>query len=602
MAGTEFDINKVSVGFAKEMAKDILASVTDFGSWTFKRAEAALGKCFIGYLKASYRKHSKVKTLLYHERPVPLRDFYVATDIVQGDNRFSADNLAPLLDDSMRQVFTGTAGCGKSTMMKHLFIEFIENMRVGIPVFIELRHMNSSQNPSLRDFIYETLRETNKHLTYDQLEWSLEAGRLILMLDGFDEIDLGLRDQVVQHLLSMSIQFPETRIIVSSRPDPAFDSWQEFCCYEVQPLTQGQAIALVEKIDYDHHTKAQFLKELQHGLFERHQGFASIPLLLTMMLMTYEEFAEIPSKIHIFYNQAFDTLFNRHDASKEMYTRKSHTGMPRDDFKEVLSAFSIRSYSKEQVSFTEDEVMAFLDYAGELTGLDFENSKFFADLRESVCILQRDGLRYTYTHRSFQEYFAARYLARFNDPRRRAVLRRLLPREGHDNVLGLLAEINREALEQDLIIPLLEKFTQTAKSLTGGKYHYARILSLWLIEFDFVDHGMGTILLPPDHWPFSLFRLTHRLYPDIIPSAFPDALSMRVSKDRRKAPASASGRESTKEGAIKIMPIDKKKHEILLSFGLDEYAKGHLRAAESLLEHLTKKYEKRAEDIDALFD
>ena len=47
-----------------------------------------------------------------------------------------------------------------------------------------------------------------------------------------------------------------------------------------------------------------------------------------MMLMTFDEFAEIPSKMHIFYDQAFSVLYNKHDAMKTSFRRKFYTTCP----------------------------------------------------------------------------------------------------------------------------------------------------------------------------------------------------------------------------------------------------------------------------------
>lgn len=46
--------------------------------------------------------------------------------------------------------------------------------------------------------------------------------------------------------------------------------------------------------------KEKFRAELQNTLFVTHREFTQNPLLLTIMLMTYEQFAEIPSKCIFF--------------------------------------------------------------------------------------------------------------------------------------------------------------------------------------------------------------------------------------------------------------------------------------------------------------
>ncbi len=74
------------------------------------------------------------------------------------------------------------------------------------------------------------------------------------------------------------------------------------------------------------------------------------------MLLTYEEFAEIPHKMHAFYGQAFDTLFQKHDAQKEQYQRKTHTQLTRESFKECFSVFCAMTYLEQRFSFSEEEL------------------------------------------------------------------------------------------------------------------------------------------------------------------------------------------------------------------------------------------------------
>lgn len=45
------------------------------------------------------------------------------------------------------------------------------------------------------------------------------------------------------------------------------------------------------------------------------------------MLLTFEQYAEVPSKMHIFYREAFAALSVKHDASKGAYKRVLKTGL-----------------------------------------------------------------------------------------------------------------------------------------------------------------------------------------------------------------------------------------------------------------------------------
>ena len=92
--------------------------------------------------------------------------------------------------------------------------------------------------------------------------------------------------------------------------------------FQVKKLSKSQTVTLISGLDYDEGVKKRFLRLVNGKLYDSHESFLSSPLLVTIMLLTYEEFAEIPDKMHVFYSQAFDTLFQKHDAGKEQYQTK----------------------------------------------------------------------------------------------------------------------------------------------------------------------------------------------------------------------------------------------------------------------------------------
>ena len=84
----------------------------------------------------------------------------------------------------------------------------------------------------------------------------------------------------------------------------------------VQPLDLASAVELVRKLPFDDPVKERFVADLHGGLFKSHESFLSNPLLLSIMLLTYSDIAHIPTKLSIFYTQAYESLFQKHDALK----------------------------------------------------------------------------------------------------------------------------------------------------------------------------------------------------------------------------------------------------------------------------------------------
>ena len=98
----------------------------------------------------------------------------------------------------------------------------------------------------------------------------------------------------------------------------------------------------------------KFKEQLENSLWYSHYEFAANPLLLTIMLMTFANYADVPAQMHIFYREAYETLAQRHDASKGAYKREFRTKLTSSRFSDYLSEFCGRTYVEEKYKFTEN--------------------------------------------------------------------------------------------------------------------------------------------------------------------------------------------------------------------------------------------------------
>jgi NACHT domain len=364
-------------------------------------------------------------------------------------------------------VIEGSGGAGKSMLMRYLFLALCENSFGKLPIFIELRTLNTFSTKDLLAFIYHSITGPGAVLTRDQFNSGLRAGSFCVILDGFDEVDIEQRAGIEEQILKLRESYPELLLIVSSRPDPEnrFQSWSKFHVCRVLPMTQDQVTELIDKLDYDTQIKKKFVKALKDSLFRTHASFLSNPLLCIMMLITFEQYGHIPDKMHIFYEHAFDALFFRHDASKEgLYRRKTHGNLPIDEFRDCLSAFCIVSYSKERFTFTNGEVREAIKNAMNLERKKVDTTDFLSDLVECVCLLKMEGLQYEFTHRSFQEYFAACFIARSPTDSISIILDQFSKRR-EDQVVSMAFSMNRKLLEREWILPRLKEFAALVAGL-----------------------------------------------------------------------------------------------------------------------------------------
>jgi ABC-type oligopeptide transport system ATPase subunit len=590
---------KLIIEAIKQSLDPVYNGAKHLGKEQLNKLKVNLNICFNGYLTRYLKKYSKTKTLLYRDQPVNIKEFYVRTDLELENDIIVDSKVFDLINDKKRLVVSGTAGCGKSTFCKSLFIDMVE-LKVGvIPVLVELRHLNKESKESVIDFIFMTMADIEKSLTKAQVEYALERGKVCLLLDGFDEIDNSLKELYEKEVLELSVKYEELKIVVFSRPDNRFCSWDEFYVAKVQPLDKEKAKSLIHKLEYDRVTKTKFLEDLDNSLYEKHISFASNPLLLTMMLLTYEQIAEIPNKIHLFYEQAFLTLFNKHDSLKSIYKRKSHSGLPLDDFKKVLSAFSIVSYKDSKFHFSEGELIEIIKKATKLSAIEVSPIDFMNDLIESVCIIQRDGLGYTFTHRSFQEYFTANYLKNAVVSKKFDLIDKIAClQSGRDDVIPMLYEMNNELIEVEWIIPKLKYFIKKYAHDTDkeeGLRVFARLYKgLILLSED----GIG-FLLNSEKKDLWLIHLLMRIYPSIRDGVYPIGENKKISEFKYLSKLIGEGNTlDLKVSNINSMSEDIKSE--LYDLGLSKHVGKILKKFSAKLEELESKKGQSKSDIDII--
>lgn len=376
-----------------------------------------LGTAFNEYIRQTQEKASKVKTLIYRKVPKNIYSFYECVGLSLEDRTIDTNSVKNILDVGKKIVVTGTGGIGKSILMKHLFLNTLADTEY-IPILLELRKFNGIEikDISLYQAIYQSLSDNGFKLADEYYKYSLEQGGYVILLDGFDEVNRDRLKKVQEEIKSFSDKYEKNAYIISSRPSELFIGWNDFIETSVMSLTKEQALSLVRKIEFDEASKRAFYAELDKVLYDKYRSFASNPLLLTIMLLTFSNHASIPENLNEFYEEAFSTLFNMHDATKDCYLRDIRSGLGCEEFKKVFAYICFKSYFSQQFEFTEHQLKERIQESKEkFSSYKFTVEDFEEDLTLSVCMLVRDGLEYQFSHRSFQEYFAAWYTCKLTD-------------------------------------------------------------------------------------------------------------------------------------------------------------------------------------------
>ena len=470
-------------GFAKAILEKytdpILKGVTNICKDEWEKFKVDFDICFKTYLENSVKKYEKIKTILYRTEPKYIYDFFVCPNLEKGNkciiNGGSVDNILSL---SHYIIIQGTGGIGKSTFLKHLFINEISKNDL-IPVFIELKDLNAiNVDYDISDFVFQRLYDLGSTLKKEYMEYALRSGCFLFLLDGYDEIFTDKKDLFFRKLDSFCDRYAENHFIISSRPYSEFVEFQRFSVLTLKSFNKSQAMELVKKVDFDHEIKQRFLTALDQNLYAKHTSFASNPLLLSIMLLTFDNFAEIPEKLHLFYANAFETLYSKHDATKAGYRRELRCCLSFDSFKKVFSYFCFLTYYQGKTELTYDEVCAVLKKISPNVP-PFKSDDFLFDSINAVCVLYREGLNYKFTHRSFQEYFTAVFLKELSDQNMKKIGTDLAKKDSfrlsNDSVFPMLFDMAEQRFEQNILLPLIVEFENMCEGLDKYDFYYQSI-------------------------------------------------------------------------------------------------------------------------------
>jgi hypothetical protein len=294
------DLNEVAAIFAKKFVDDVINSASSSMSDAFRKAQIALKAGFQSYIDASISRSSRVKTLLDTDHLVTLSDIYVPLTFRSSRKMYSDNELLLAIHENKLAIIAGTAGGGKSIFLRHLNISLVNEFSDAFPIYYELRSMDDGNNSSLLEAIYSSVAKHISVLTLDDFRHFVLSGRFTLLLDGFDEIDHDRRETFVASLKELVELNDKISIIITTRPTEFLTSIPEFVVYHVCPMNITQTVSLLKKLDYDPEIKELFIGQVTRSLFVKHSDFMSVPLLATMMLLTFSQYSDIPDKIYIY--------------------------------------------------------------------------------------------------------------------------------------------------------------------------------------------------------------------------------------------------------------------------------------------------------------
>ncbi len=493
-------------------------------------------------LKQNIKQVGQISTIASRQAST-ISEIYYPAKIKHGSGAKTIISTDELFSKNIRlALIQGTAGQGKSVFLRFLCLQDLDYSGK-IPLFIELRKVDN--NVDILVLIKNQLRIIGLEDQFIEaaLTTMLQSGAVRLYFDGLDEIKREHALETKEKINTLVNKYEKLQIALTSRPGALSQNlidMPHMQQYDIAPLTEKDYPGFLGKIGTPHETKERLIFSIEKSNAQI-KSLLSTPLMLTLLVLTCGQRQDLPDTLPEFYDSLFNLLSSMHDGTKPGFTRQKATSLSNPELETLFRAFSFAS--KELIGKTtlnHSQFESALSAALKITDLKCTSEGFRTDITETVCLMVKEGVDTTCTHKSIQEYYTASFIHRIeDDDAARQVLQSL---EGENiyfwiNELRFLEDFQNLAYEKFIGIPHGESLTNELYLTNRIKPTISRTKAQSLIgrmgirvartKITKINHGMY----------FSLFhsQTSNRYLPDLH-----SAISNELKAHTRRTSTSAA--------------------------------------------------------------
>lgn len=325
----------------------------------------------------------------------------------------------------------GKPGVGKTTFLQHLAIQcqrgaFAANQ---VPIFITLRNFAEESRLrgefSLMNYISQEFL-TSGISEESVIETLLGAGRVLLLLDGMDEVLNQQSNAVLKEIRRFSDKYHKNRFVTTCRTAAQKLTIRGFTDVEIAPFTQEQIIAFAQKwfvvftktnTQDGQAQSVQFIQKLDLPENWQFRQLVITPLFLHLACWVFHAQEKFPTKRTEFYKQGLDLLLGKWDETRGVERDNVYRGFLLPQKLRLLSQIAAVTFEEGQYFFEQRVIEQYIgDYIRNLPEVSTEPEELQLESEAVLkAIESQHGLLterargiFSFSYLAFQEYFTAR--------------------------------------------------------------------------------------------------------------------------------------------------------------------------------------------------
>lgn len=313
-------------------------------------------------------------------------------------------------------IILGKPGAGKTTFLKYVALQCNTGKfkPKHVPIFVTLKDFaEAAKKPELLEYINHQFASCGIAAT--EVIYLLKQGRVVVLLDGLDEVKEEDSKHVLKEIRNFSNQFRDNHFLITCRiaaQEYIFDKFTE-----------------VEVADFDIRQIREFANNWFQGNQEKRENFikrlncnnkiteiATNPLLITLLCLVFEESGSFPRSRCQLYKEGIDIMLKKWDAKRGIERDQVYKNISPQRKEELLSKIALTTFEQGNYFFKQKVVEKYItDYICNLFGantdpkalqLDSEIMLRSIEAQHGLLVERAKGI-YSFSHLTFHEYLTS---------------------------------------------------------------------------------------------------------------------------------------------------------------------------------------------------